>query len=404
MSDILLLLAVIPAVMAFIGWITNWVGVKMIFHPERFIGIGPLGWQAIVVRRAPKFATGTAEMMTTKLISPREMAERLDPVEMEKVFEHTLEAEAAALVEEAAEIVQPGAWKLLPEPARLMVLGEVRNRTRVLVHELFDKLRGVSDELLDLKRLIYGTLAQDNARTMVRLFKEIGAKEFRFIVWSGAVFGFLIGLIQVAAWAWLQSWWVQPIVGVIVGLVTNWLAIQMIFRPMERRRYLGIPYQGLFPKRQLEIARDYGRQTADHVLTPRNLIRLVSEGEAGARIAGIVVETISTRIDEEWKKIQPMVPLRVTPEQLARIKAAIVQRITVAAPQVQPQLEEYLARKLDIARTIEQKLAGLSKHDFERVLRGIFEEDEIIVVLVGGFLGGAVGLLQAAWVLAQAGG
>ena len=61
--------------------------------------------------------------------------------------------------------------------------------------------------------------------------------------------------------------------GVLVGLVTNWLAIQMIFRPMEPRRYLGVfHYQGMFPKRQKEISADYGRITANEILTPRNLI------------------------------------------------------------------------------------------------------------------------------------
>mgnify|MGYP001581192326 CR=1 FL=1 len=39
--------------------------------------------------------------------------------------------------------------------------------------------------------------------------------------------------------------------GAIDGLVNNYLAIEMIFRPLEKKRYLGIfPYQGLFPARQ----------------------------------------------------------------------------------------------------------------------------------------------------------
>ena len=42
----------------------------------------------------------------------------------------------------------------------------------------------------------------------------------------------------------------------------------------------------------------------------------------------------------------------------------------------------------------------MDKADFERLLRGIFEEDEWILVVIGGVLGGLVGLLQAAVVLA----
>jgi uncharacterized membrane protein YheB (UPF0754 family) len=40
------LLFVIPAVTAFVGWVMNWLAVRMIFWPERFIGVG----QAVVLR------------------------------------------------------------------------------------------------------------------------------------------------------------------------------------------------------------------------------------------------------------------------------------------------------------------------------------------------------------------
>ena len=49
---------------------------------------------------------------------------------------------------------------------------------------------------------------------------------------------------------------------------------------------------------------------------------------------------------------------------------------------------------------IEDKMAALDKDRFERILRGIFEEDEIILILVGGVLGAGVGFLQALLVLA----
>lgn len=402
MSDLLLVLITVPTVAAFVGWITNWLAVKMIFYPERFVGVGPIGWQGILPRRAEKFATGVAETLTTRLISPREMAEKLDPAEMEQVFEGALDKQTAELCREAAEFVQPGAWAILPAPARGLVVEQVRLQSRQMARELWTELRGVSGEVLDLKKLVMSSLTGANTNKLVRLFQEIGRKELRFITYSGGIFGAVIGLAQVGVLQLMDRWWLMPIVGALVGLVTNWLAIKMVFRPQQPKRYLGvITYQGLFAKRQAEISRDYGRITADEVLTPRNLIRLVSEGEAGERIARLVTETISRRIDAEWKKVAPMVPVKVTPEALDRIKALIVRRLVEVVPEVQPQFEAYLARKLDIARTVEGKLAGMPKPEFERVLRGLFEEDEIILIVVGGVLGAAVGVGQAAWMLAR---
>ena len=41
-----------------------------------------------------------------------------------------------------------------------------------------------------------------------------------------------------------------PLIGAFIGLVTNWIAIRLLFRP--RRRMLG--FQGLIPKYRREIA------------------------------------------------------------------------------------------------------------------------------------------------------
>ncbi len=404
MSSVLFLFVTVPVITALIGWITNWAAVKMIFHPARFAGIGPVGWQGILPRNAKKFASGVADTITSKLLSARELAERLDPEEMEQLFEESLEHETEPIVRDAAEHLQPGAWDALPEPARQMIIVQVRAESRRIARDIFDRLQGVSDELLDLKQLVVKELSGDNTNKLVRLFQEIGARELKFIEYYGGVFGFMIGLAQVAVWNWMQVWWLMPIVGVVVGLVTNYLAIQMIFRPMEPTRYLFVTYQGMFPKRQLQISKDYARLAADEILTPKNLIRLVSEGEAGERIADIVVSTLSSELETLTARAQAMVPpdsIDLTPEKLEEIKQVVVARLLAAIPDLQPELEAYLERKLDVATTIQEKLSQLPKAEFERLLRGVFEEDEAILIAIGGVLGGAVGLLQAALVLAQ---
>jgi uncharacterized membrane protein YheB (UPF0754 family) len=182
MPDLVQLFLTIPLITAFVGWVTNWTAVKMIFHPESFIGLGPIGWQAILVRRSHKFAIGAAEMATENLISAREIAERLDPDEMERLFAETLDEQTEVICREAAEIIRPGAWAELPAHVVTMVTSHVRQETRKLARELFDRLQGISDELLDLKKLIYGQLSGKNVHKLVRLTKKIGREEFKDIL------------------------------------------------------------------------------------------------------------------------------------------------------------------------------------------------------------------------------
>ena len=395
MSSSVFVVVTVPLVAAFVGWLTNWQALVMIFRPLKFRGIGPIGWQGILPRKALKFADDVGRMLTERLLSPRDLALRLDPAEMEQLLARTLDAETRTLTREAAELIRPGAWDQLPEPLRESIVAQVRAQTSLAARELFDKLQGISDELLDVRALVTRELTGDNTSRLVMMFKRIGNKELKFIEYSGGVFGLLLGLAQAAAWGLFGIWWTMPLVGVVVGLATNWLALQMVFRPQQPTRYLGVvTYQGVFARRQAEIARDYGKIAAEQILTPRNLIRLITKGAGGERLARLISETVATRLDTEWKKVEPLVPVRVEPEVLARIKQLAAQRIVARIPDVTPELESYIERKLDVARTIEGKLAALPKAEFERVLRGLFEEDELVLIIIGGVLGGAVGLVQ----------
>lgn len=416
MSDTIMLFLTIPVITGLIGWFTNWAAVKMIFHPAEFRGVGPAGWQGILYKQSHKFADNVASMATRNLLTAKELARRLDLDEIEALMADTLDEQVEELCRRGAELVKPsesgesdgtatsGTWDSLPDHVRTMVLAQVKQRTRAISRELFVDMEGQVDEFVDLHKLVYGQLSGANVGRLAEFTKQIGHKEFKFIEYYGGVFGFLIGLVQVTVWAIMNTWWLMPIVGVLVGLITNWLAIQMIFRPQEPKKYFGlVTYQGLFAKRQKDIAADYGKVAGEELLTPHNLIESIVKGPGAGKLMMMVTETISSRIDEEWKKVQPMIPVAVGDDKLAAIKGMIATSMMQLGPKIRPRLEAYLEEKMAVRATVEGRLGGLPKPDFERILRGIFEEDEITLILVGGFLGGCVGVAQGMLVLATTG-
>lgn len=402
MSNVLYLLLTVPVITAFIGWLTNWAAVKMIFHPAKFVGVGPLGWQGILYKQGEKFATGVADMVHQNLITADELASRLDAEGLEQLIAGHLEPELPSLCQAVVDdLAGAGTWEGLPDQVRQMVAVQVQQQTRAIGRDVFDEVQAMLPELIDVHGIVYKQLSGENVSRLARLTKKIGKNEFKFIEWSGAVFGFVIGLAQIVIWQLMQTWWLMPIVGAFVGTITNWLAIQMIFRPLEPKRYAGVfTYQGLFPKRQPEIARDYGESARTEILTPAVFLRMITEGENGARILAHVNQTVTARIKEEWQKFAAMAPFELTDERIARAQAILLSRVMTLVPRVRPELEAHLEKNLDVGTTVEERLAGLPKPDFERILRGIFEEDELTLILVGGFLGAAVGVAQAALVLA----
>ena len=68
---------------------------------------------------------------------------------------------------------------------------------------------------------------------------------------------------------------ISIIVGAIIGYVTNWLAIKMLFRPQKEIRIAGkrLPYTpGLIPKEKDRMAASVGKAVGEHLLTKETLI------------------------------------------------------------------------------------------------------------------------------------
>ncbi len=392
----------IPLVTAFIGWVTNWAAVKMIFEPAEFIGIGPIGWRGVIHRLAPKLARDIAATTST-VLRPSDLLARFDPSELRSMLDDRLDPALAVVVADAADALRPGLWDDLAPEARAMVLDQVRSQVHAGAEELVDQLRDEVDELVELEPLIVTALTGENTATLARLTQEIGGRELRFIELYGGAFGFLVGLVQLGAINVLGQWWLMPLVGVLTGLATNWLAIQMIFRPLERVQLVGpLGYQGMFPARQAEISADYGRIAADEVFTPSNVLRLVMAGPTGMRIVMLVLETLQRRLEAASPLLEAISGATVDDATRARLQAGLVARASDPAlidPGLRDEVEAHVAEQMSVATTIEDRLASMPKDQFERLLRGVFEEDEIILVVIGGALGGVVGLLQAALVV-----
>ena len=70
-----------------------------------------------------------------------------------------------------------------------------------------------------------------------------------------------------------------PLVGAVIGLFTNWLAIKMLFMPRKEYRLFGrrVPFTpGVLPKSQKRVAKNLGHAVADYLLTDETLTEAIT--------------------------------------------------------------------------------------------------------------------------------
>src|SRR5580698_7510409 len=112
-----------PLVGAVIGYVTKLVAVEMMFRPLEFRGIPPvLGWQGVVPRFAPRMARIAVELMLSRLLTTRELFDRIDARELAELLDVPMRRTIDELTREMMATHQPLLWEAMPEVARRTVI------------------------------------------------------------------------------------------------------------------------------------------------------------------------------------------------------------------------------------------------------------------------------------------
>jgi len=391
-----LLYASIPVLSALVGWGTNVLALKMTFYPLEFVGIRPyLGWQGIIPSKGLKMAENTVELMTTKLVGVEEVFARLETPriveEMNAVVADLLRRIIDAVMQDHA----PRLWKHTAAAIKERIYEQATAEAPTVISDAFEDIREHVTELIDLKALAIDALVRDK-RLLNRIFLEVGDQEFRFIERSGWIFGGLFGLAQMLIWLFYQGTWLLPTAGFIVGYATNALALKMIFEPLRPKSLGPFRWQGLFLRRQHEVAEAYARLVAGHVVSTRNLLRAVSRGPTADRLIEIVDRHIQDAAARYGGPTEPVFRLVVGSQRYNTIKTMVTERMLEAFPYAPiDALHDYADEAMAIEGTLRERLGALEPEAFVGLLRPIFQEDEYKLILVGAVLGLLVGLFQA---------
>ena len=233
-----------------------------------------------------------------------------------------------------------------------------------------------------------------------RLFLESGAVEFCFIIRSGVYFGFLFGLVQVVVWYLYFAWWVLLVFGLIVGYVINWLALNIIFRPLRPRRIGPWTIQGLFLRRQNEVAQVWCPMVTREVLTLHHIIEAMLTGPRSERTKKLIRRHIKPVVDEAvgGSLGKTLAQVAVSVERFAQIKESMARKTLEVSidPFEDRVFNEDRGRVVE--RLLRERMEAMSSEDFQGLLRPCFQEDELKLILAGGVLGFAAGLAQLAFV------
>lgn len=94
----------------------------------------------------------------------------------------------------------------------------------------------------------------------------------------------------------------SALTGGVIGYFTNWLAIKMLFRPLEEKRILGIkiPFTpGLIPKEKNRIAKNIGITVEEYLLSPQVIVKSFKEKNGKLQVKKFIDSKIEDLKDRD---------------------------------------------------------------------------------------------------------
>lgn len=384
----------IPLISAIVGWGTNYLAVKMMFYPLKFVGIPPVfGWQGLIPAKRRQMAEIEVELVLGKLLSVEELAGRLEPEALTKAIEHRLHQVVRKIVNEVMEESAPQLWAALPVQGKNLVYRRIEDDIPYVVTKMVEDFQHNVNEILDIKELVVEQLV-NSPELINEIFLRSGEQEFPFIVRSGFYFGFLFGLPSMALWYLYQAWWILPLGGLLVGYATNWIAIKIIFEPKRPIRFLGFTIQGMFLKRQNEVSRVYADIIETKLINSKNITHMILHGSGSAQLLELIELHVNDAIERYVAIAQPYFALGVGSENYFKMKSMAVKRLFEDTDKYLLYAFDYANQALRVGDDLCERLRALSSEEFEGVLRPAYQQDEWKLIITGALLGMAAGVAQ----------
>lgn len=191
-----------------------------------------------------------------------------------------------------------------------------------------------------------------------------------------------------------------PLIAALIGWATNYLAIKMLFHPREPKKILGLSFQGVFPKRQNQIAEKLGTLVANELFSIKDIGQRIEELSTQPEAMEEVGKRIEKTIRGKLISAFPMLSMFLSDDMIVKVtnlfKGELEDFMKASASGLAVKMED----SIDVEALVREKVSTFSSDKVEELLIGFMEQEFRFIEKIGAVLGFFIGCAQVALVLA----
>jgi uncharacterized membrane protein YheB (UPF0754 family) len=172
----------------------------------------------------------------------------------------------------------------------------------------------------------------------------------------------------------------------------------MLFHPRKPVSILGWPLQGVFPKRQKELAASLGSLVEKELISHQDIQKVISNPEFSESLNKILNDYIREFLTKKVVSLHPMVAMFLKGESLESVKKLLARETGKHLPGILSTISIQLERNLDLKEMVRTKVERFSMDKLEQVLFGIMKKEFRFIEIMGAVLGFAIGIFQSLFI------
>ena len=159
--------------------------------------------------------------------------------------------------------------------------------------------------------------------------------------------------------------------------------------------------QGIFPKRQNDIAEKLGVIVAEELLSFDDIKERFKELEDIDSIKRIIETKMDDFLENEVPQSAPLIYLMVGNKTKDKIKTYVLAEVEKTIPDVIAHYIQKVESNIDIRQLVYDKVANFSSEKLESIVFAILKKEFKFIEIIGAILGFIIGLIQVGIVLLQ---
>jgi uncharacterized membrane protein YheB (UPF0754 family) len=195
--------------------------------------------------------------------------------------------------------------------------------------------------------------------------------------------------------AGLVKYLIAPFVCAFIGWLTNYLAIRMLFHPKRPVRVFRWTWQGLFPKRQKELARNLGHLVEQELVNHQDIRRAINDPSFLVQLRLMISASVERFITQKLASIHPALNSLLQGTVTNKLKDLIVQEVEKFIPEMLDRATRELESRLRFSHIVQEKIESFSMDKLEALLFSMMRKEFRFIELLGGGLGFVIGAVQS---------